>query len=177
MDKGIRQRARHLFVELNELRRRGHFGPDKRGNCVFRKTVGAQLIEEFGITPAASVAAYQDAFKFVKELNSELVDGLGRPPEKNNGGRKKKQPVSLTAKEVTAPVSTLISQGIRPHTATQKVTINPIVEAPVEPEEQVLFAVKKKSTGEVIAEGLSFEGARAMVEKAKAAKKAALYWI
>jgi len=50
--------------------------------------------------------------------------------------------------------------------------------APVEAVPQVqTFTVKKKSDGTVVAEGLSFEDAAALVDKAKRAKKASLYWV
>lgn len=50
-------------------------------------------------------------------------------------------------------------------------------EAVAEVPEQTEFSVYKKRTGELVAEKLNFEDARAMVVKAKAAKKAALYWV
>ena len=43
--------------------------------------------------------------------------------------------------------------------------------------QQTEFTVKRKSDGAVIAEALSFEDATALVAKAKAAKKATLYWV
>lgn len=49
--------------------------------------------------------------------------------------------------------------------------------APTEAAEQTVFSVYKKADGTLIAEGLSFEDATALVAKAKAAKKAALYWV
>jgi len=42
---------------------------------------------------------------------------------------------------------------------------------------QTEFAVKRCSNGATIAEGLSFEDARCMVQKAVAQKKAKLYWV
>lgn len=42
--------------------------------------------------------------------------------------------------------------------------------------EQTVFTVCKKADGTVVAENMSFEDATALVAKAKAAKKAALYW-
>jgi hypothetical protein len=52
-----------------------------------------------------------------------------------------------------------------------------IVVADVAELQQTEFTVKRKSDGAVIAEALSFEAATALVAKAKAAKKSALYWI
>ena len=150
MDKGIRPFARNKFAEINELRRRSLLT-----NTQFRKNVMAHLMTEFGITLASAATHYNEAFKFLKELNAELVSGLGRPEDKK-GGRKKKAVEATPAAEV-AP------QG----DAAQAET------AP----EQTVFRVCKKSDGSVVAEGLSFEDAKALVEKAAAAKKAKLYWV
>lgn len=43
--------------------------------------------------------------------------------------------------------------------------------------QQTEFSVFVKSTGALVAEKLSFEAATALVAKAKAAKKATLYWV
>lgn len=153
MDKGIRPAARAKFAELNELRRRNvepFNGP--KANTVFRKHVMGYLMDEFGITLASAATHYNEAFKFVKELNSELVDGLGRPEDKK-GGRKPK--TALTATEVEG--------GEKP---AEDVT-------PVQTE----FTVKKKSDGSVVKEGCTFEEAKALVEAAAKAKKAKLYWV
>lgn len=45
------------------------------------------------------------------------------------------------------------------------------------PAEQTVFTVKRKNDGAVVAENMSFDDATALVAKAKAAKKAALYWV
>jgi len=42
--------------------------------------------------------------------------------------------------------------------------------------EQTVFTVCKKADGTVVAENMSFEDATALVARAKAAKKATLYW-
>lgn len=170
MDKGIRTFVHQYFAEQNELRRKGeapYVGP--KANTIFRLGVACKLVEEFGITLAAAGSHYNVAFQKMKKEHPELVEGLGRPPEKNNGGRKKKVATP------TAPVSTLISQGIKPNTSVQTVTTNPSAEEV--PETQTEFKVCKKSDGSVVAEGLSFEAAKALVDKAAAAKKAKLYWI
>jgi hypothetical protein len=170
MDKGIRPAARAKFIELNEKRRIGeapYTGP--KANTMFRKDILFFLVEQFGISIASAASHYNDAFKHVKEVTPELVEGLGRPPEKNNGGRKPKQPAPATQ------VGTLISQGIKPNTSVQTVTTNPSAEEV--PETQTVFKVCKKSDGTVVAEGLSFEDAKALVEKAAAAKKAKLYFV
>ena len=104
MDKGIRAFARNYFVEQNEFRRRGEkfFGP--KANTLFRKDVMMKLVEEFGCTVAAAATHYNDAFKLVKSATPELVAGLGRPDDKNNGGRKPKQKPAAPQEGVTREV-------------------------------------------------------------------------
>ncbi len=51
--------------------------------------------------------------------------------------------------------------------------VTEVAVAPVQTE----FTVKRKSDGVVVADALSFEAATALVAKAKAAKKATLYWV
>ena len=104
MDKGIRAFARTLFVEQNELRRRGAAFTGTKGNTEFRKAVMATLMEQFGVTLASAATHYNDAFKNLKTLNAELVSGLGRPDDKNNGGRKKKAApdTTMTPEETAA---------------------------------------------------------------------------
>jgi hypothetical protein len=83
-------------------------------------------------------------------MNSIMEDFGCRPEEKNNGGRKKKEEQS----------SDVVVNDLDPM-----------------PEEQLLFTVKKKGDGSVVAEGLTLEDARELCNKAKIAKKAALYWV
>ena len=94
MDKGIRPEARNKFAELNEQRRRGLLS-----NKDFRKAVMDHLIENFGITLASAATHYNEAFKFLKELNAELVDWLGRAEDKK-GGRKPK----VVTEEFVGPI-------------------------------------------------------------------------
>lgn len=123
MDKGIRPFARNKFVELNELRRKGAAPYDgKKANTLFRKDVIASLMEAFGITLASAATHYNDAFRFIKEQNAELVSGLGRPEDKK-GGRKKKVVAEA------APAGTLISEGVKPNTSEHTVTVNGAAEA------------------------------------------------
>lgn len=119
------------------------------GNTEFRRAVMNSIREDFGITEASAATHYNHSFKEVKAANPELVEGLGRPEDKK-GGRKKK--VVQASEEVA-------------------VDLDPM------PEEQLLFTVKKKSDGSVVAENLSLEDARELCNKAKQAKKAALYWV
>jgi hypothetical protein len=147
MDKGIRPACNAKFVELNEQRRRGLMG-----NTVFRKSVIAWVMEEFGTTLASAATHYNHAFKTVKELNSELVDGLGRAEDKK-GGRKSKEwhaeQAKLAAKELCGPVQPEAEQ------------LDPM------PEEQTVFQVRSKKDDTVLREGLSFEEARALVQSGR----------
>jgi hypothetical protein len=120
------------------------------GNTEFRRAVMNSIREDFGITEASAATHYNHSFKEVKRLNPELVEGLGRP-EGKKGGRKKKAAV------VVAPVA---AEELDPM-----------------PEQQTVFNVCKKSDGSVVAENLTLEDARELCNKAKQAKKAALYWI
>ena len=95
MDKGIRAFARNYFVAQNELRRRGEAYTGKKGNTEFRKAVMCKIMEEFGCTLASAATHYNEALHLVRGATPELVAGLGRPEDKNNGGRKSKaKPVS-----------------------------------------------------------------------------------
>lgn len=188
MDKGIRPACNAKFKELLPQRA-------ALGNTRFRKSVMSFLMEDFGCTNPSAATHYNHSFQKVKKENPELVIGLGRPEGKNNGGRKKKaKQVADAVKailgdaaptnfwpvggflQLPAPaVSTLISQGVKENTSTQTVTVNPpaAVAEPV----QTLFNVRKKADDSTVAEGLSFEDARALVAKAAAAKKAKLYFV
>lgn len=143
MDKGIRPYCNNKFVELNEVRRRGLLT-----NTQFRKDVMFDVMEQFGITLASAATHYNHAFKMVKELNAELVDGLGRAEDKK-GGRKPK----------------IVHADLSP--------LSPDYVEPVQTE----FNVCKKSDGTVIATGLSFEAAQELINKAASQKKAKLYFV
>ena len=98
MDKGIRPFARNLFAEQNELRRRNAAPYNgEKANTNFRKAIIATLMEEFKISLASAATHYNDAFKFLKELNSELVDGLGRAEDKKGGRKSNHEKMLITA--------------------------------------------------------------------------------
>lgn len=94
-NQGIRAFARETFVNQNELRRRGEAFTGPKGNTEFRKHVMAAIMTAHGVTLASAATHYNDAFKFIKEQNAELVSGLGRPEDKK-GGRKKKEVAAPT---------------------------------------------------------------------------------
>lgn len=58
-----------------------------------------------------------------------------------------------------------------------KAKVAAVVEGDVAEVQQTVFRVLRKSDSAVIAEGLSFEAATALVNKAAAAKKSKLYWV
>jgi len=185
MDKGIRPFCNNLFVQLNEERRRGLLS-----NLQFRKNVRITLMEEFGITEASASTHYNHAFKTLKELNAELVSGLGRPPEKNNGGRKKK--ATLVAEAVTlllgyTPAAVeFIDQQYTECVAAAAGAIGPVdvvdqvpngwdkIEGGEEVAPAKTYTVTRVKDGAVIATGLLLTDAEALCAKAVAAKKAKL---
>ena len=153
-DKGIRPYTNAKFIELARTSQLG----DRKANALFRATVIGDVCEQFGISHASGATAYNNAFieaRKVPEL-AELLKGLGRPEDKK-GGRKPK------VKTEAAP-------------ATEGGELVNCDADPIE-EQQTIFTVKKKSDGTVVAEGLSLEDAKKLVEKAAAAKKAKLYWV
>lgn len=159
MDKGIRAYCNNKFVELNELRRRGLMG-----NTLFRKSVMADVMEQFGCTLAAAATHYNHAFKTVKELNAELVSGLGRPEDKK-GGRKKKVRV-VPGTTYFAPTNVLL------------LTYNPTPFVDAESLVQDSYTIKSKKTDEVLAQGLSWEAARDVVSSGRfGGKFCKTYWV
>ena len=123
------------------------------GDKAFRKGIILDLVEQTGCTIAAASTHYNHAFQRVKESEPELVKGLGRPEGKNNGGRKRKQ---VPAEAPASPVDDL----------------TPDLQEP-----QQVFEVRRCKDSVVVATGLSFEDAKALVEKHVQQKKAKLYWV
>ena len=117
-------------------------------NTRFRAEVIGYAMDEFGITLASAATAYNTAFKEAKKVPELLAQLEGLGrPEDKKGGRKPK--------------------ALKVALATTGDT---------EPA-QTVFKVLTKKDGTVVAEGVSFEEATALVAKAKAAKKSALYWV
>lgn len=83
----------------------------ERGNTAFRKEVIAEVMETFDCTLSSASTYYNTAFKQAKLETPELVAGLGRPAEKNNGGRKAKILVSVVEKETGIVVASGISRN------------------------------------------------------------------
>jgi len=172
MDKGIRPYCNAKFVELNNLRNRGELT-----NTQFRKNVIADVMEQFGITLASAATHYNHAFKTVKELNSELVSGLGRPEDKK-GGRK---PKAKVAREGAAISDVLLSNMLNARAGNEGDSDEAEGETAqaVEPKAEeaapvVTYSVRKVSDGTVVCSELSLDAANALIEKAAKAKKAKL---
>lgn len=170
MDKGIRPYCNAKFVELNNLRNRGELT-----NTAFRKSVMADVMENFGITLASAATHYNFAFKTAKELNSELVSGLGRADDKK-GGRKTN--ASKVAAAVTAILGDASPTSPGALLANMMAAVAAAVEtAPVEAAVVVAeqtYTVTRVKDGAVIATGLVLSAAEALVAKAATAKKAKL---
>lgn len=157
MDKGIRPACNAKFAELLPTRA-------EVGNTAFRKNVMFYIIEEFGISVASAATHYNHSFQAVKAATPAMVEGLGRADDKK-GGRKAK----VVVPELVGPAAPML---LLPAPAVKGDPQDAGETAP----EQTVFTVKKKSDGTVIGE-FDFETATALVAKAKAAKKAALYFV
>jgi hypothetical protein len=118
------------------------------GNTRFRANVIGYAMEEFGITLASAATHYNHAFKEAKKVPELAELLLGLGrPEDKKGGRKPKAKVVAT------------------------------VDGDVVEVQQTEFRVLRKSDSAVIAEGLNFEQATALIAKAVAAKKSKLYFV
>jgi hypothetical protein len=179
MDKGIRPYVNAKFIELNAQRKAGTLT-----NTQFRKNVMCDAMEAFGITLASAATHYNHAFQAVKAATPTEVEGLGRPDDKK-GGRKRKEVAAPTVASVIPVDPAALLQGLLNAPAAVQVETAQAVETPAaDPndagetgEVQTVFNVCKKSDGSVVAEGVSLEEAKALVEAAAKAKKAKLYWV
>lgn len=164
MDKGIRQ---GVLVKFNSML--GELATI--GGKKFRRIILDWTVENYTCTMAAASTHYNFALQKAKKDTPEQVVGLGRPEDKNNGGRKKKE-------ATVVPFETAEQYKAR---MTAELTAAPagdaVVEAPQEPIVEpvvALVTVVKAKDGTVVAEGLTPEAAAELIEKAKAAKKGAL---
>ena len=168
MDKGIRPACNAKFAAALPTRVN-----TREGNCAFRKGIMASIMEDFGITLASAATHYNHSFQECKKATPELVEGLGRADDKK-GGRKPK-----VVPELVGPVAP--AAGTEAAATEETAAVAPVggeaSDAGETAAEQTVFTVKKKADDSVIAEGLSFEDAAALVAKSKAAKKAAMYTV
>ena len=95
MSKGIREFAVATFNAKLVARNNKEYASD----TAFRKDVVCTIADKFDITIGAASSAYNYAKLQVTHATPELVQGLGRPEGKNNGGPKKKVPAEAPAQE------------------------------------------------------------------------------
>ena len=95
MSKGIREFAVATFNAKLVARNNKGYAND----TAFRKDVVCTIADKFDITIGAASSAYNYAKLQVTQATPELVQGLGRPEGKNNGGPKKKVPAEAPAQE------------------------------------------------------------------------------
>ena len=145
MAKGIRAFAIAKFAEMLHLR-------VEVGDSAFRKAVWTAVQAQFGVSVASACSHYNFALQLCKKEHPELVVGLGRPPEKNNGGRKKKVagPLLLTWNGH----SDVIALGWSGSKAE-------FVDA--DGAAQATYEVRKKKNAEVVAVVDTWEAAQAMI--------------
>ena len=161
MDKGIRPYACKRFIELLPTRAGS---TDRKVNTQFRKTITSDLMEQFACSLASAATHYNHAFIKARELaatpgNEELAAqlvGLGRPEDKKGGRKKKVQGPAAEQTEETAPAPTPALPDAAEHAALR-------------------YSVYRKKDDELVAQDLTRDQAEQLVEKARAAKKAALY--
>ena len=89
------------------------------GNTGFRKSVIHDLMEMFNCSLGSASTHYNNAFKMAKLKTPELVEGLGRAPEKNNGGRKP----SVVVNVVEAGTGVLVASKISRNKAAELVAL------------------------------------------------------
>jgi hypothetical protein len=116
------------------------------GNTRFRAEVIGYAMTEFGISLASAATHYNHAFKEAKKDPVLAAQLEGLGRAEDKKGGRKPKVAAVA------------------------------VEGEVVVPEQTVFTVCKKSDGAVVAENMSFEDATALVARAKAAKKATLYW-
>lgn len=83
----------------------------ERGNTAFRKAVIVEIMDTFDCTLSSASTYYNTAFKQAKLETPELVEGLGRPAGKNNGGRKAKIVVNVVERATGEVVAKEVSRN------------------------------------------------------------------
>lgn len=174
-DLGIRVGVNYKFNEMLKVRA-------EIGNKAFRKQIIFWAVEEYGVSIAAACTHYNHSFKLVKASNPELVEGLGREDDKKGGRKSNAFKAALAEKAAAGDADAAAAMDIALMAlagvcAAEEAAADEVQGAVGEAPEQTLFSVLKKADGAVLATGLTFEDASAMVAKAKAAKKAACYFV
>lgn len=186
MDKGIRPECNRKFRELLPTREN-----TRAGNTVFRKTVMAHIMQEFGITLASAATHYNHAFIDTKEASkvdaalATQLAGLGRPDDKK-GGRKVK--AKTEAAPAAAAVSdVLLSNVLQARAGNEGAVVLSDAGAAVgleglqqeEPKAEEAaaaqkYSVRKIADGVVVCGDLTLEEANTLIEKAAKARKGKL---
>ena len=168
IDKGIRPHVNAKFVELLTQR-------EQLGNKLFRKSVIADAMEQFGITLASAATHYNHAFKEARRTHAHLLTGLGRPEDKKGGRKPKAKPVETPATETPATETPATETPAADAAPTQEPATEPEQPA-AEPEQpaETLFTVVRVKDGAEVATGLTQAQADELIARAKTAKKAAL---
>ena len=178
MDKGIRPYAVAAFIAQSPTRIN-----TRAGNTAFRKTMMAELMEQFGITLASAATHYNHAFISAKTTHPALVEGLGRPEDKK-GGRKPKAVVVAAAVDAilgdAAPVADAAPVDVTPTAVTLSDAAAAsgleelfATQPDVSPELQT-YSVCKAGDKTVVGSDLTLDEANALIAKAAKAKKAKL---
>jgi hypothetical protein len=110
MTQGIRQFTVNTFANMLKQRQ-------KLGDTEFRRAVMNAAIEEFDITTASAATAYNFALQKAREEMPEKVEGLGRDPDKNNGGPKPQHTVSV----IKSRSREIVAEGLSRRKAQQMV--------------------------------------------------------
>lgn len=165
MDKGIRQGVNAKFAamlpQLKEI-----------GGKKFRREILDWTVAQYGVTMASASTHYNFAAHSTRKATPELVEGLGRAPEKNNGGRKKGSSKAVTPSQLLANV--MKARGVVPGVAVVTTTTEAAADKQaLEEAAATLYTVKRKD-GTIVAENVSQEAADALVAAAKKAKKGTL---
>ena len=163
MEKSIRSYAKTRFLELTPERAGS---ADRKVNLTWRKRLLVELMEKFTCTIAAASTHYNEAFKEARKLAqqpgqeilaAQLV-GLGRPEDKKGGRKKKVQ--GPVAEQTDAP-------------AIEQTPAEPLPDAAEHA--ALLYSVFRKKDDELVAKDLTRDQADELINKARVAKKAALY--
>ena len=107
MSKGIREFACAVFNAKIAKRNNKEYSSD----TAFRKDVVCTIAEQFDISIGAASSAYNYAKQQLTLTKPELVEGLGRPEGKNNGGPKKKAATAETVATTADTVQILDERG------------------------------------------------------------------
>jgi hypothetical protein len=86
----IRETALQLFQRNLKI-------AQKQGGTPFRRKVMDALIAQFDITLASAATHYNYALNVVRNQDPTVVEGIGRAPGKNNGGRPRGVSTDLAA--------------------------------------------------------------------------------